>query len=470
MKEETKEVLLQPEATAPNDLKKLPDGNFNPSTTYLSVGVTPLDGSDPEIYSSVVPICPFSFLDPKGRKYNAKMPPPTYLKESELVYGQKSTKAEILKGFEVPTDGGLKCVDQEVLNRQKGVLASLIAQVATCFFQKSGFVRVSLPVRIFEPRSTLDKILDPWRVAPIYLNKAAMVADPVERMKLTIAFALSGLHLAVTQLKPFNPLLGETLEGGLDDGTKIYCEHISHHPPITSFLTYGPDNCYSLSGYYNYKISFSANSLVGTQSGPNRLCFSDGESITFCLPGVKLTGLIMGNRMAYYVGHMRFEDPKNNLKAVVFMDCGYTGGVFSSRKKGYKRDDLEGILYRTKAEPVHKKKKKEIKKMADLNDVGEMLAPIKGSWLTHINIAGQEYWNINQNTPGNLWYSAWPLPSDWRFREDLLWLRRNNVPKADLWKVELEVQQRHDRELRERARKEAEKAAKKKQLQNLLLK
>ncbi len=447
-------ILAETPAVEPMDLKKQAD----PFHEFRETGTVSLDGADPEVYSTVVPVAPFSFLDPKGRKLNPKMPPPTYLKESELVYNQKSTKPELLKGFEIPADGGLKCVDQDVLNRQKGVLASLIAQVATCFFKKGGFVRISLPVRIFEPRSTLDKILDPWRIAPMYLTKAATAGlDPLERMKLVIAFAISGLHLAVTQLKPFNPLLGETLEGGLDDGTKIFCEHISHHPPITSFLVYGPDNCYTLSGYYNYKISFSANSLVGTQSGPNKIVFADGESIKYCLPGVKLTGLIMGTRMAYYVGHMKFEDPKHNLKAVVFMDSGYTGGIFSSRKKGSKRDDFEGLIYRTKAAPH--KKKKSIKKPSDLNDVAEMLLPIKGSWLNNVRIGTEEYWNINQSHPGKLWYVGTPLPSDWRYREDLLWLRKSNMPRADLWKVELEVQQRHDRELREKYQKRVMAAA-----------
>ena len=384
-------------------------------------------------------VLPYSFMDPTGRKCNPKNPAPTYLKQSELVYKQQFTAAEILRGFEEPGEGGLKCIDREVLNKQKGVLASLIAQVATCFFQKGGFVRISLPVRIFEPRSTLDKILDPWRTAPTYLTRAAGVSDPVERMKMVIAFAISGLHLAVTQLKPFNPLLGETLEGGLDDGSLIYCEHVSHHPPISSFLMYGPNNIYQLSGYYQYKMSFSANSLSGTQYGPNDVRFADGGLITYRLPAVKITGLIFGSRLVYY--------------------CGYTGGIFSSRKKGSKRDDFDGLLYHFK--PIEGKGRK-AKKLADLHDVESPIAPISGSWLKNLKIGEEERWTVNATTPSVIWYTNWPLPSDWRFREDLLWLRRGSVPRADFWKVELEVQQRHDRAERERVSKEREKAAKKK--------
>jgi len=38
-----------------------------------------------------------------------------------------------------------------------------------------------------------------------------------------------------------------------------------------------------------------------------------------------------------------------------------------------------------------------------------------------------------------------PLPSDCRFREDLIWLAIGNLDFAQNWKVKLEEQQRHDR-------------------------
>jgi hypothetical protein len=31
------------------------------------------------------------------------------------------------------------------------------------------------------------------------------------------------------------------------------------------------------------------------------------------------------------------------------------------------------------------------------------------------------------------------LPSDWRYRDDLLWLRYGNIPVAHNWKVRMEV-------------------------------
>jgi hypothetical protein len=321
--------------------------------------------------------------------------------------------------------------------------------VATCFFQKGGFVRVSLPSRVFEPRSTLDKIIDPWRTAPTYLTKASSISDPISRMKTVITFAISGLYLAMTQLKPFNPILGETLAASFDDGTQIYCEHISHHPPVTSFLAYGPRNLYQFSGYYNYKIKFAANSLVCTQSGPNKIQFPDGNEIIFKLPGAKLTGLIMGSRICFYTGPMKFYDKKNKLKAVVVFDHGYKSGIIGSRKKGCKRDDFKGILYNWK---VDTPKVKEIK-LENLKDIESKISDISGSWLSNLMFDKEEAWNINSCVPCKMSYTCNPLPSDWRFREDLLWLRRKSIPRADTWKVELEVQQRFDKANREKNKK-----------------
>lgn len=48
------------------------------------------------------------------------------------------------------------------------------------------------------------------------------------------------------------------------------------------------------------------------------------------------------------------------------------------------------------------------------------------------------------------------LPSDWRYREDLIYLQRGDIPTADEWKVRLEVQQRWDRKLRKKAKERRE--------------
>jgi hypothetical protein len=40
------------------------------------------------------------------------------------------------------------------------------------------------------------------------------------------------------------------------------------------------------------------------------------------------------------------------------------------------------------------------------------------------------------------------LPSDWRYRDDLIWLKYKHQKIAQKWKVRMEEQQRHERRLR----------------------
>jgi len=55
-------------------------------------------------------------------------------------------------------------------------------------------ISVSLPVRIFEPRSTIERISDWWSFLPIYIRMAAATNNPIYRFKLTVTMALAGLY------------------------------------------------------------------------------------------------------------------------------------------------------------------------------------------------------------------------------------------------------------------------------------
>jgi hypothetical protein len=121
---------------------------------------------------------------------------------------------------------------------------------------------ISLPVKIFEPRSALQRVVDLFSFSPIFLTKAAETDDHLERFKLVIANAVSSMYLCCSQNKPFNPILGETLQAQFADGTEVYCEHTSHHPPISNFLVHPKDRKgYQFWGHFEFVGSMSGNSL-----------------------------------------------------------------------------------------------------------------------------------------------------------------------------------------------------------------
>jgi len=120
------------------------------------------------------------------------------------------------------------------------VLSNVAKQLALNLLKGLSISHISLPIKIFEARSTIQRIADLWSTAPKYLTLAARQTDPIERFKNVIAFGLTSIGLCAGQNKPFNPLLGESNQGGFADGSRFYCEHTSHHPPITHYLLEGP--------------------------------------------------------------------------------------------------------------------------------------------------------------------------------------------------------------------------------------
>lgn len=61
--------------------------------------------------------------------------------------------------------------------------------IKTCgekLIKGQGIVSISLPVRIFEPRSTLERICDNWAFLPIYLKKASQTKVKIITTKIFI--------------------------------------------------------------------------------------------------------------------------------------------------------------------------------------------------------------------------------------------------------------------------------------------
>ena len=86
----------------------------------------------------------------------------------------------------------------------------LLKEAGTKLMNGKSLVGVSLPVRIFEPRTMLDRCLDGFHTYPYYMNKAADTSDTIERLKLLSCAILSNMSHCISAYKPFNPILGET--------------------------------------------------------------------------------------------------------------------------------------------------------------------------------------------------------------------------------------------------------------------
>jgi len=323
--------------------------------------------------------------------------------------------------------------DPEMLKRQRGVLWDFLQQMGKSLLSGGDAMKTAFPVYINDPRSYLDVICDGWTYAPTFLTRAAATADPLERLKLVATSVISGLLNTCSAGKPFNPVLGETFQASFPDGTLIYTEQTSHHPPITAWQVIGPDNCYQLTGYGEWLAAFNGNKVTGSQRGRFVVDFPAlRQQVVYTLGKAQVGGVMWGERYIEYDGEFLFLDVQNRLKGVVTIPIpGTSGGWFTSRK--LPSDHFTGEITNT--------------------DSGEVVARCAGAWTGAMEWDGVRYWTWSD--PG-LQHTPLPrdqlLESDASLRQDVVLLASGDSEKASLAKLQIEERQRRDKKLREAAK------------------
>lgn len=404
----------------------------------------------------------------KSKTYQA--PFPIRLTKEQLTF---KYNPDYLKDFLIKDYYGVYCLNQEIVDKQSGVIKDLIVQLTKSILSRT-HITISLPIRIFEPRSMIERYTDWFSFAPDLLEKAAKCEDNLETFKNVILFSLSALFRSTEQLKPLNPLLGETYQCEWEDGSKFYIEHISHNPPISSIYITSGKNLFVVSGYIHMELggilkAMFKNAMLMMPKGKMTVFFPEKkQTVSFQFPKINLGGAIWGQRYIYFYDHMKFEDTDNNLKAVI---------AFANWTKELKKKrihDIYGKIFK------HNYTEEELKKPFYTDDLSydpfptnneDVISEITGSWLEEIKFDDNVVFSIKESAPPAIYPSDNPLPSDSRFREDKIWLQHSFDNKefgkvfegyAQSWKLGLEAQQRFDRGLRKEYQDKKAKEEKKK--------
>jgi hypothetical protein len=135
-------------------------------------------------------------------------------------------------------------------------------------------VTISLPVTIFNSNSQLSQYAESLSCAPLFLEDAAKMPNPVERFKRVLIVGFSQSVLFIDINKPFNPILGETYQSYIG-GCPFYAEQISHHPPVTSYLYLGRG--YKIFATLEATVNIHLNSADGINVGWSHVVFDDGQ-------------------------------------------------------------------------------------------------------------------------------------------------------------------------------------------------
>ena len=403
-----------------------------------------------------------SFLDLKIiplNKIKLSAPFPTALSSNDLLRKKRS----FLENYKMK-DTGIICINQDIVNSQSGIFKEIAMQLAKNLFKSGSVISLSLPIRVFEEKSMLEKYCD-WWVNCWLLKKAGRTKDLVESFKYVIAFCLSSLHFSASQLKPFNPILGETFQGEINDSTDVYLEHTSHHPCVSNFYVKDKDNDYYVSGYYDMQPEGTMKMLLTNyvyllHKGKTTVYLKESDrKIDVQVPKLHFGGIIIGERTTLWDGFMKFEDRKNNLKAIVHFNNkntefhSVTGEIFRWDFTKEKKKEFYETSWDKKSNPQE----------------NQVLSKISGSYLGALKFDGKEFVNIKDIEIGKVTSKSNVLPSDARYREDINWLNKAASIKDNLlmkkefesyaqeWKLALEAQQRFDKKLRETACKKKSK-------------
>eukprot|EP00824_Muranothrix_gubernata_P022455 TRINITY_DN5435_c0_g1_i2.p2 TRINITY_DN5435_c0_g1~~TRINITY_DN5435_c0_g1_i2.p2 ORF type:complete len:239 (-),score=47.89 TRINITY_DN5435_c0_g1_i2:44-760(-) len=225
-------------------------------------------------------------------------------------------------------------------------------------------------------------------------------------------------------------------------------EQVLHHPPVSSWQIFGPDESYYYYGKAEFSGAFRGNSMKCRRHGTNHIVFKDGTRVSWVQPWCYIRGVLWGERVSEFVQLMDFHDETHDLTVELHFnpdDHGFIRNLFS-RAIRRPSDYCVGEMYRAKP--------------GTPKDQREVLAKISGTWLGWLDIGEERVWDVTRDLPEVPLPVMNPLPSDSRYREDLRYLAEGDMDLAREYKHVLEEKQRYDRRLRKDYKKEAKKQRK----------
>ena len=342
----------------------------------------------------------------------------------------------------IPEKSGLLYINEEGKNIGYRAVKYLIAKFTRNILESKSILNISLPVFMFDKRTLQMGWAHEQKLAPILLTKAAFSNDKIERLKWVTVYLMSFLHFSVIQIKPFNPIIGETFQcriGTVD----YYIEQTVNHPITLNIYGKEINGEFIIYGHLITDASVYLNSLYTSRLGKCYIKFKDGTLFRVIMPPITLKGLSLGDRLFNFIDKGLVLDLTNNLCSYITMnpeELGFFESFFKSKKSF--PDYFRGNIVEIKDVTIDETGGNHI-----LNKNAKTYGNIEGEWTSFISFDGVEYWNNNMKTL-KLFSHEFTLPSDGRFRPDLINLIEGNEDQSQIEKEKLEVRQRQDRKLR----------------------
>lgn len=300
---------------------------------------------------------------------------------------------------------------------------------------------ISFPVTFNAPLSILQAVAEEYEYAPSLLERAAQSKDPVERIALVGAFAVSGYASTSVRSsrKPFNPLLGETYECvRTDRRLNFVAEKVEHRPPVTASYAYGVGWKASAAG--TVKNKFWGKSLELIAEGAEVVELDTGDKYNIVKPSSFMRNLLAGTKYLEHVGEMSVTNLSTNESLMIrFKEGSMFGGVAN-------RNHIEGVIYDANKTKVGEVKGRWDERISLINTNGSTSVLWQSEKIPPdaSNYYGFTYFAMSLNEITDDIRPVLP-PTDSRFRPDQRALEDGDADKAEDLKLKLEGLQRERR-------------------------
>ena len=105
----------------------------------------------------------------KTNTFNAPFPIRLTFEQLTYNFDKNYLKDYLIKDYE-----GVYCLNQEVIDKQSGIIKEVITQLTKCLWAGTA-MSLSLPIRIFEPRSMLERYTDWFAFCPRFIGKSRIM-------------------------------------------------------------------------------------------------------------------------------------------------------------------------------------------------------------------------------------------------------------------------------------------------------
>lgn len=184
-------------------------------------------------------------------------------------------------------------------------------------------MRISLPVWLFEPTTSLTRMVETFEYSDL-LDRAATCDDPCLRDCLVAAFVVSAFSHTERVRKPFNPVLGETYEfiNPVND-MKFYAEQVSHHPPISVSRVEGKG--WVAGEAVDINATYQGNSVEIQNVGTRYIHLANTDDhYTWNLPKTLVSNLFVGGAFVDHFGTIELHNETTDTTTVLELSkCGW---------------------------------------------------------------------------------------------------------------------------------------------------